>query len=528
MKFLLGLILSIALASAQLDFQLNDIATLNYALTLEHLEYAFYRDGLNTFSDSDFQSIGLNSSVYAYFGLIRDHENAHVVALTSAVRARGGVAAQECTYNFPFLATRNVSAFVLTAQLLENTGVSAYDGAIDTLTELGLQTIAATVATVEGRHAAYLNQLVGTSPFPNSFDVALSPSAVIAAASGFFNSCASAPSLPVQAQFPLNLDFNTTIANANDVNTLNFALFLEDLENNFYLQGLAAFNVSAFAAQGYNQSVYDYIGLISAHETAHVNFLRGNLGSAAIGICSYNFGLSTVSDFLAKAAAFETTGVSAYDGAVNAITNLGYRTAAATIATVEARHSSILNLINQQVPFPANFDTALTPTQIVSIVRSYVTSCPSGSIPPSPLPVPANFSSAARIGGSISTTGGVPTTGAPAVATSGVAVATTGADVTTGSVPVVVTTGSVVGVTTVTVPVVVTTGSVPVVATTGVEPAVATSGSRITTGLQATTSRRVTTGTGSSTQAAVITTASSASMTAFSAAICVFMALMAL
>ena len=61
---------------------LTDIDILNYALTLEHLENAFYRDGLRRFSKKDFKKSDLidelddevGDKVYPYFRLIAEHE----------------------------------------------------------------------------------------------------------------------------------------------------------------------------------------------------------------------------------------------------------------------------------------------------------------------------------------------------------------------------------------------------------------------------------------------------------------------
>ena len=66
----LGSVPSIALLARAQELQ-SDLDVLNYALTLEHLEYAFYRDGVGLFSfgnDSRGQSIDGN------FAAIRDHE----------------------------------------------------------------------------------------------------------------------------------------------------------------------------------------------------------------------------------------------------------------------------------------------------------------------------------------------------------------------------------------------------------------------------------------------------------------------
>ena len=60
--------------------------------------------------------------------------------------------------------------FVATAQVLEDTGVMAYDGAIAYIHRPGLQTASATIATVEARHASYLRLLNGEVPFPEPFD----------------------------------------------------------------------------------------------------------------------------------------------------------------------------------------------------------------------------------------------------------------------------------------------------------------------------------------------------------------------
>ena len=100
-----------------------------------------------------------------------------------------------CTYSFPVV---TIFDYIRVAALLENTGVSAYDGAANGITDTALQQVAATIATVEARHAAVLNQLNGMSPFPTVNDTALPPSVVVAAASAF-QSCPFTPVLPVVA-----------------------------------------------------------------------------------------------------------------------------------------------------------------------------------------------------------------------------------------------------------------------------------------------------------------------------------------
>jgi rubrerythrin len=165
----------------------TDLEVLNYALTLEHLEYAFYRDGLERFSARDFNRAGFRKPAYGRLKTIREHERIHVETLTDVIRDLGGDPVGEAPCYAFATAFGSVEAFLATAQLLENTGVSAYDGAIALIDSPELQTAGATIATVEARHAAYLNDLNGDSPFPEAFDEPKTPEEVLAAAAPFFD-----------------------------------------------------------------------------------------------------------------------------------------------------------------------------------------------------------------------------------------------------------------------------------------------------------------------------------------------------
>jgi rubrerythrin len=171
----------------------SNVDMLNYALTLEHLEYIFYREGLKKFDESDFRRYFARNREYEKQGIrdidgeavrrkfvvIREHEETHVETLEFVIsEVLEGTPVPRARYNFEQTAFTSVGKFVSVAQFLENTGVSAYDGAIAHIEAAKLLTAGATIATVEARHAAYLNLLNGTSPFPEAFDTPVAPRAI--------------------------------------------------------------------------------------------------------------------------------------------------------------------------------------------------------------------------------------------------------------------------------------------------------------------------------------------------------------
>ncbi len=157
----------------------DDVDVLNFALTLEHLEFAFYRDGLGQFT---FGTGPFNEDTDMLLGLVRDHEGIHVDTLTEVIVSLGGTPVAEATYDFGYT---DAQSFLLTAAALENTGVRAYDGAASSISDPGLLTAAGTIVAVEARHASYLNLLTGESPFPSAFEMPATRDEVLAIAGPF-------------------------------------------------------------------------------------------------------------------------------------------------------------------------------------------------------------------------------------------------------------------------------------------------------------------------------------------------------
>jgi hypothetical protein len=173
------------------------VAILNYALTLEHLEATFYREGLAKFSESDFVAAGQPAYAYTRLLQIAGHEKTHVDFLSTAL---GSMATKECKYAFPM---SSVAEFLGVASILEGVGVSAYLGAARQILNKDYLTAAGSILTVESRHSAFIrdaSSMQKLSPFPSAQDVPLTPNSVYTLASAFITECpADNPALPVKA-----------------------------------------------------------------------------------------------------------------------------------------------------------------------------------------------------------------------------------------------------------------------------------------------------------------------------------------
>ena len=159
------------------------VDVINYALTLEHLEATFYREGLEQFDEQAFLDLGYLEGVRDSIVNFGDHEAQHVEALTAVVEQLGGEPAEEGEYDFGYT---DLASFLTTAAVIEGVGVAAYTGAAQYLIdEDELLTAALTIHGVEGRHAAYLNLATAQNPLPVAFEAPMTPDEVLAAAGPF-------------------------------------------------------------------------------------------------------------------------------------------------------------------------------------------------------------------------------------------------------------------------------------------------------------------------------------------------------
>ncbi len=175
--------------SAQMDATPDDVPfespvdVLNYALTLEHLEAAFYRDGLASIGREGITTWGYQDTVFDNLVAIGEHEAEHVAVLTQVITDLGGMPVEEAMYDFGY---EDAVGFLQVAQALEDTGVAAYQGAAQYLIDSDeLLTAALTIHGVEARHAAYIALLNGAVPFPAAVNPTLTPAEVLEIATPF-------------------------------------------------------------------------------------------------------------------------------------------------------------------------------------------------------------------------------------------------------------------------------------------------------------------------------------------------------
>lgn len=166
----------------------GDIAILNYALTLEYLEAAFYKEAV--------AKGALNGETKKFASVVSQHEQAHVAALKKAL---GSKATKQPSFDFKGT-TQSQSTFQQTALTLEDTGVKAYLGQAGNIKTKPVLTAAASILPVEARHAAWIADIIGQgsspSPAPAAFQESATMAEVLTAVkgTGFITSMAAASS----------------------------------------------------------------------------------------------------------------------------------------------------------------------------------------------------------------------------------------------------------------------------------------------------------------------------------------------
>ena len=132
----------------------GDIEIVNYALTLEYLEAQFYADVIDSGLVKDAKVV----SIAQKFG---ETEQEHVDALIATVKKLGGKPAEKPNASFQAVLDKGLKATLNAAADVENLGAAAYLGQAGRIKDKEILAAALAIHTVEARHAAALNALVG-------------------------------------------------------------------------------------------------------------------------------------------------------------------------------------------------------------------------------------------------------------------------------------------------------------------------------------------------------------------------------
>jgi ferritin-like protein len=160
----------------------NDVKILNYALTLEYLEAAFYAEAVRVG--------GYTGAVGRFAVTVASHEATHVATLKGVLGAK---AVKSPSFDFKGT-TRKWDTFLRTAKVLEDTGVAAYQGQAPLIHQNAVLGPAGAILAVEARHAAWVRDLLyagkSVKPAPEAFSTPMSMSEVLSAVkkTGFIKS----------------------------------------------------------------------------------------------------------------------------------------------------------------------------------------------------------------------------------------------------------------------------------------------------------------------------------------------------
>jgi hypothetical protein len=157
---------SVAVDAAPARSQAQDVRILNLVLLVEFLEAAFYDEAVGRGR--------LHGELLDFAQTVRDHEHAHVDFIRHALGAK---ARKRPRFDFG-TATGDPDEFARTAELLEDTAVRGYNGQATNLSRRALAA-AASIVSVEARHAAWIRAIRGKDPAPQPTEAPLTAAQVL-------------------------------------------------------------------------------------------------------------------------------------------------------------------------------------------------------------------------------------------------------------------------------------------------------------------------------------------------------------
>ena len=148
----------------------GDIDIVNFALTMERLEAAFYAQVLTAHQTRAY----LSPRALELTQKIAAAEASHVAALEAVLTGAGQALPAAVTYQFPDQVFVSPVTFAWFGYTLEEIGIGAYLGAVGSIESDAIRQAAASIYGSEAQHAALLRSLAGFDYAPRYYEAPLS------------------------------------------------------------------------------------------------------------------------------------------------------------------------------------------------------------------------------------------------------------------------------------------------------------------------------------------------------------------
>jgi hypothetical protein len=191
------------------------------------------------------------------------------------------------------------------------------------------------------------------------------------------------PNIAQQAGGGLPNQPGTPKISLNAINSFHLANFLENLESNFFQEGLMNYTRWGTGDQVNGVSNMAVVSRIAAQEEVHVasivGLLEGN-GAPGVAPCQYDFPITDETSFLALASIITNVGIGALQDLADGLstTDPGLEATVASIIPVESRHDAFFRLFAKEVPNPTTFETRISGIWAFNLALDFIIpgSCP--------------------------------------------------------------------------------------------------------------------------------------------------------
>lgn len=170
-----------------------DVDILQNLLAIEQASASFYKRAAGYFVAEDWTDLGVLATIMNRHAAWASDDASHVTSLSKAISSAGGSPAQACTYSFDYV---HAPQFLAISRSLDGVAVSAYIGAVGSLSSSDARTLAAGILANKARRQAMSTEIFGSSSIPTAIDQPLSTAQTSSALFAYITKCPSGNSSP--------------------------------------------------------------------------------------------------------------------------------------------------------------------------------------------------------------------------------------------------------------------------------------------------------------------------------------------